>query len=352
MAQCRRLAPLSASEVYSRYADLVCAEAESRSGEILASTPRGGADTLYIGGGTPSLLPEDDLARIFEACRRPFPSAHTFEEFTIEVNPEDIVVKGPSYAAALKALGCGRISMGVQSFDASLVKWMRRRHDPAGSLKAYSILRDAGFEDISLDLIFGISGLDMDRWASSLDTVCALRPEHISAYQLSVEKGARLYDMWKRGEYAEASDEVCRSQYELLCHRLKEAGYLHYEISNFALPGHQARHNSAYWRRVPYVGLGLGAHSFSGKSRSWNKGSWLSYSAESETLSGEDVRVEEIMLSLRTSRGMDAARLESLSSGAILRRLEDEGALRREGGRIYIPEDHFFVSDEIIGEIV
>ena len=284
-----------------------------------------------------------------------------FDEFTVEVNPEDIVEKGREYVRGLLALGVNRISMGIQSFDDGILRWMNRRHSAAGAVEAFRILRRCGVRNISVDLIFGLSQLADDVWKDTIERALELAPEHISAYQLSIEEGSALAKLVADGRYIEASDEQCRHQYDVLCQTLRQAGYHHYEISNFARPGFEAVHNSAYWSRVPYIGLGPGAHSLTGDIRSWNSqelphrstdGSPATYSRTSETLSPEDLRVERIMLSLRTDKGLEAAELYSLADRAVINSLLSEGALEKQGGSIRIPESRLFTSDEIIRELI
>ena len=249
-------------EIAVRSTELVAARRGSALGPVPPSAPSlsgsPAPDTLYIGGGTPSVLPLPVLEDIV-GCLGP----SDYEEFTIEVNPDDIVSGGPEYVSGLRRLGVNRVSMGVQSFDDGILKWMNRRHDAAGAREAFRLLRACGFDNISIDLIFGLSQLSADAWADTVLAALALEPEHISAYQLSIEEDSALERMVADGRYVEASDEQCRSQYDALCRMLAEAGYVHYEISNWARPGREAVHNSAYWLRVPYVGLGPGAHSFS-----------------------------------------------------------------------------------------
>lgn len=332
------------AQAIAAYLGTLRAEARRRTEEIEATR---GTDTLYIGGGTPSVLPPDDLRSIVEAVGGP-PSG----EFTVEVNPEDIAEKGPGYAAALRNLGVNRISMGVQSLDDGMLRFMNRRHDAAGARLAFRLLREAGFGNISVDLIFGIGGLSDRTLELSAREIVSWRPEHISAYQLSIEPGSALASLAARGEYVPASDEVCAGQYAMLCSLFAGAGYTHYEISNWALPGREAVHNSAYWSRKPYAGLGPGAHSFDGILRSWNSArpdAWTQDGCES--LSPEEEREETIMLALRTAQGIDRAYIESASAyaGPLLRR----GTLSLTAeGRVRIPEDKFFVSDEIIAELL
>ena len=330
----------------------------------------GAVNTLYIGGGTPSVLPLDVLRRIVDALlssrslrrgENTVGAQSPFEEFTVEVNPEDIVEKGGEYVRGLLALGVNRVSMGIQSFDDGILRWMNRRHSAAGAVEAFRILRRCGVRNISVDLIFGLSQLADDVWKDTIERALELAPEHISAYQLSIEEGSALAKLVADGRYVEASEEQCRRQYDILCRCLGRSGYHHYEISNFAKPGFEAVHNSAYWRRAPYIGLGPGAHSLTGDIRSWNSqelphrstdGSPATYSRTSETLSPENIRVERIMLSLRTDKGLEAAELYSLADRAVINSLLSEGALEKQGGSIRIPESRLFTSDEIIRELI
>ena len=331
---------------FQAYADGICAEIRKRAQEI-DDDPK----TLYFGGGTPSVLPLSVLTRILLALDE---AGHggPYEEFTLEVNPEDIVEKGPGYVSSLKMLGVNRVSIGVQSFDDGILRWMNRRHDAAGAAEAFRIVREAGFDNVSLDLIFGISHLTDETWTDTVDKAVALKPEHISCYQLTVEGESELAEMLADGRYTEADDNQCHRQYDILCRKLAAAGYRHYEISNFALPGFEAVHNGGYWSRRPYVGFGPGAHSYHGNTRSWNSKVLRGWESSSETLSEEDALVETLMLALRTDRGIDAEFLHGNCSSEDIGRLVSSGALVREGGRYRIPEDRFFVSDEIIRELI
>ena len=316
------------------------------------------------------MLPLDVLRRIVDALlssrslrrgENTVGAQSPFEEFTVEVNPEDIVEKGGEYVRGLLETGVDRVSMGIQSFDDGILRWMNRRHSAAGAVEAFRILRRCGVRNISVDLTFGLSQLADDVWEDTIERALELAPEHISAYQLSIEEGSALAKLVADGRYVEASDEQCRHQYDVLCQTLRQAGYHHYEISNFARPGFEAVHNNAYWSRVPYIGLGPGAHSLTGDIRSWNSqelphrstdGSPATYSRTSETLSPEDIRVERIMLSLRTDKGLEAAELYSLTDRAVINSLLSEGALEKQGGSIRIPESRLFTSDEIIRELI
>ena len=389
-------------EVFERYTDDLCAEIRARQDEILAAS---GVRTLYIGGGTPSVLPLDCLRKIVEKLKEvegaaladgadgPAGADRDWEEFTVEVNPEDIVERGPSYVEGLLELGVNRISMGVQSLDPGMLRWMNRRHSADGARKAWSIISDAtghfrnethnsiplslrpnppqgalqgtshrkhpgpnadslrpdppqeafikdftaksaenrnadGYPKaaISIDLISGVPGMDCAMLGRTLNEVLEWRPEHISAYQLSVEEGSALARMIADGRVAELPDEECRAQYELVCQKLGAAGYHHYEISNWALPRHEAVHNSAYWTRQPYVGLGPGAHSLeitpTRQIRKWNSRRPTGWAEEGrEELSPEEIREETVMLLARTDRGP-------------------------------IPESDWFVADDLIADLL
>ena len=327
---------------FKPYADGVCAEIRRRAKEI-DDNPR----TLYFGGGTPSVLPLSALTRILIALDE---AGHggPYREFTMEVNPDDIVERGRGYVDSLLSLGVNRISLGIQSFDDGLLRWMNRRHDADGARKAFRIVREAGCGNVSIDL----SHLPDEVWAATVDEAVALGPEHISCYQLTVEGESALAEMVADGRYQEAGDDLCRRQYDILCQKLAEAGYRHYEISNFAKPGFEALHNGGYWARRPYVGIGPGAHSFRGSTRSWNSKTPVGWTTTTETLSAEDTLVETIMLALRTDKGIDADFLHGNCSKEDIGKLLENGALVRAGDRYRIPEDHFFVSDEIIRELI
>ena len=284
----------------------------------------------------------------------------TFEEFTVEVNPEDVVEKGAVYVRGLLEMGVNRISMGVQSFDDGILRWMNRRHDAARAREAMRILREAGVRNVSIDLIFGLSQLSDAQWEATLDQALALEPEHLSAYQLSIEEDSALADQIAKGRYTEASEEACRRQYDRLCERMARSGFHHYEVSNFARPGFEAVHNSAYWRRIPYLGLGPGAHSAYARNpeegvnlRVWNSCEPVHWKeAGRETLSSGQILEETLMLGLRTSRGLPESWMRAHCGTRVLERLLAAGALEKgPEGTIRIAEHHFFVSDEIIAEL-
>lgn len=331
----------------------------------------GGApiSTIYFGGGTPSLLPLGYIKCILDYLRSAFEFQNNIMEITIEVNPDDINLE---YALGLKSLGFNRISMGIQSFNDAHLKWMGRRHDAKAAINAYYILRDAGFENISLDLIFGyipeffnaeISKDNLDEsWRNDVLQILKLAPEHISAYQLSVDSNSAL----DKCAYVEMGEEDCRRQYDFLRKTLFDAGYEHYEISNFARKGFESNHNSSYWNHESYLGLGASAHSYSKSmggygTRYWNPSDlklYYSGMSENEVLTSENFVDELIMLGLRTRRGFNLNELyeylsplqkEKLSRNLDL--MESKGLLSIIDGWISLSEDALFISDLIISSI-
>ena len=320
--------------------------------------------TLYVGGGTPSILPPELLKEAVSAIRETFTIAEKIE-FTVEVNPDDIT---EDYAGSLRKMGVNRVSMGVQSFKDSHLKWMRRRHDSQTAVNAYRILRKAGFDNISLDLIFGFPLMTVGDWEDNLDTIIELSPEHISAYQMGIDPDTPLERMEKSGEFSLPSQEDSERMYKILQSKLKAAGYVQYEVSNFCKPGYHSRHNSSYWNRTPYLGLGPGAHSFIGMAREWNTSdiaTWCNLSIlplrEGETLSPVDVFNEILMLGLRTAAGVSLDTLRNCGPQSPLfisdllpklSAMESNGLITlTPDGKIKIPPGKFFISDGIIREL-
>ncbi len=331
-----------------RYVDALAREMEAEYGFL----SDGSLNTIYIGGGTPSLLTPAQLGHIFDAAARLW-DLEGLQEVTLEANPDDL---SPEYLAALARLPFDRLSLGVQSFDDGLLKLMNRRHTAAQAAEAIENARRAGFDNLSADLIYGIPGMTPRQWADSVERLIALHPEHISAYCLTIEPGTPF----ARNGMRPVQEEVAEEQYTLLCDRLSAAGYEHYEISNFALPGRRARHNSAYWSGQAYLGVGASAHSYDGRTvRRWNAQSLQEYiqnaEYQSETLSADDLYNEYIMTALRTSDGVSLAQIEARFGP---RRAQDfqsraakfiaAGILLCEGKRYFIPSSKMLVSDDVI----
>lgn len=349
-------------DAFGAYGRALLAEIEERKDEFTKEH-----NTLYFGGGTPSVLPLELLRTVVSALREALgmDQGENFLEFTMEMNPDDVVRGGREWAEGLVELGVDRVSMGVQSFSDETLRRMCRRHSAADALKAASILREAGIVNLSVDLIFGMGGISEQEWRETISQALTMlpdgsAPEHISAYQLSIEPGSALEKLLERGKYEEASDEQCARQYEILCQMLSEAGFHHYEVSNFSRPGREARHNSAYWSHLSYVGLGPGAHSFDAARgvRSWNEPDVGNYTALRrdrglETLSCAQLELESVMLGLRTDAGVDGALLRRLA-GPRLEGLLAAGFLENipKSPNFRIPEKHFFISDKIIEDIV
>jgi oxygen-independent coproporphyrinogen III oxidase len=267
-------------------------------------------DTLYVGGGTPSLLAPGamrELAAIVSRHARWDPAGI---EWTCEANPESF---SPDVARDWKAAGINRISLGAQSFDEGVLRWMGRLHGAEGPGRALVAAREAGFDNVSIDLIFGLPGRLERDWEADLDRTLALAPEHVSLYGLTAEAATPL-GRWVREGKERLADEDRYADEFLLAHRkLTEAGYEHYEVSNFGLPGRRSRHNFAYWTGVAYAALGPGAHAFYPPVRRWNLRGWEAYQEallnkqspveESERVSAADAALERVWLALRTDLG-------------------------------------------------
>lgn len=318
-------------------------------------------NTLYIGGGTPSLLPSSHIGKLVEMVARVAP----LSEVTLEVNPSDVDM---AIGHEWLSLGINRLSMGVQSFDDTCLKSLKRRHTAREAAQAYRWAQQAGFTNISLDVIFGFPGNTMAIWEETLRQLVLLRPQHVSAYQLSVEEGSAWGRLYEKGKLVLPSQEDCAAQYACLQEVLEKAGYLQYEISNFCLPGYASCHNSAYWQRVPYVGLGPAAHSFTGVYRYWNVPNTTSYmkrlqqgqlpKRESDVLSEEDVCNELIMLGLRTVQGLNLDRLATTCGQRNRDQLVEQAKPFLEAGTLakttrngntylHIPAEHLFIADAI-----
>ncbi len=326
--------------------------------QLRGSEAPDGFDTIYIGGGTPSSLPISLLARLLAELP---PSAGQLKEFTIEANPEDVTADWVKFICEETMID--RVSMGIQSFSDNELRAISRRHSASEAIDAYRRLRQGGVRNISCDLIYGLPSQSLDSWKRSLDTLVSLHPEHISAYLLSYEDGTRLSAMLSAGKIAETEETVILNMYRYLCDTLRVAGYQHYEISNFALPGMKAVHNSSYWDGSIYIGLGPGAYSWDGTNRSYNPSDLKRYIA----CRGENFKVIEhesfdnrfndtVMTALRTSRGLNLVELESSFGTEAVSELRSElpplianGHITLNSkGILTIPEEHWLISNSII----
>jgi len=353
-----------ATALYNPFVDAVVREIELRGGSS-EEWLKGTVDTVYVGGGTPSLLEPAALARVLDALRNQFACA--WEEVTLEADPETITAEK---AAAWRAAGFNRISMGAQSFNNAELKAAGRIHRREDIFSAVSALREVGFENISCDLIAGLPHQTAASWENSVGELLALRPEHISIYMMEIDEGSRLGREVLAGgiRYSAGSlpsDDAMAEFYEQACERLAAAGYEHYEISNWALPGRESRHNLKYWRREPYLGLGAGAHSFSGTQRWANAHDAAAYVGaiqqgripveQAEEVGAGEALNEELFLGLRLLEGIDFADIERRYNVKLADRLDalrDAGLLTMEGTRVRLAAARLAVSNEVFVELL
>lgn len=315
--------------------------------------------SLYIGGGTPSLLPTEMLTDILNAVKYNFLLAPD-AEVTIEANPDDITSE---WLESISNTPVNRISMGAQTFNDRLLTFLGRRHNAQQTIKAVQACKDTGITNISLDLIYGLPGETMDEWRQDVETALSLGITHLSAYALSYEEGTRLEAMLRKGLIRETDEELSRQMYDHLISATKQAGFKHYEISNFALPGFHSRHNSSYWQGVPYLGLGAGAHSYDGQStRRANLPNIQTYIAatgdvphETEILNADNLYNEFIMTRLRTCNGIPLNKLSqkerqyclSMAEPHLMHRL-----LHLQDDHLCLTQEGIFTSNDIISDLM
>ncbi len=310
-------------------------------------------DTLYLGGGTPSLLTGAQIASLVQRVRRHFSFAAD-TEFTLEANPDDI---SREKLRLWRDLGANRLSLGAQSFNEAELAFLQRRHTAAQTLAALSLIRAAGFENLGLDLIYGLPGQTPDAWLRTLEQALACAPEHLSCYQLTLAPGTPLSRRAARGRVALPDEEAQRTLFLLTCEFLGDRGYLQYEVANFARgEEYCCRHNLKYWQRLPYLGLGPAAHSFQGGHRWWNHRGLAGYAAAlaagrapragREDLTPEQVRLETLYLGFRTREGVDLKVIQSQSGwDRVLSRLQAAGLLRLSNGRVQATPQGLVVAD-------
>ena len=348
------------SEKKSAYVHALCRELETRKDYLEGED----IETIYLGGGTPSQLLREELEKIFNHIYKVYPVKED-AEITLEANPDDLT---PEYVAMLRQLPINRISMGIQTFQEETLKLLHRRHTAVQAIEAFRRCREAGFQNISIDLMYGLPGETLDTWRADLQQAIDLRPEHISAYHLIYEEGTALWKLREQHQVEEADEDLSVSLFSTLIEQLSEAGYQHYEISNFSLPGLHSRHNSSYWTGKKYLGCGPSAHSFNGVSRQWNVASLESYMKGVEE--GElDVEVEEldlytryndfVLTSIRTAWGMPLSKLRSDFGEELYRYCMRMAKPHLEQGVLEIGEDvlrltrkGIFVSDGIMSDLM
>jgi oxygen-independent coproporphyrinogen-3 oxidase len=343
-----------------RYTDALCRQISSAAGVS------SGLDTVYFGGGTPTLMPADALARVLGELRRTFGLADGAEA-TLEANPESA-----SYEklAAARDAGFNRVSIGVQSFDGAQLATLGRVHTRDQAVSAFSAARRAGFQNISLDLMFGLPGQTLSDLYGTLACAIDLGPEHLSAYSLTIEEGTPLFERVRAGEVTPPDDDLAADMYQAVRETLTRAGYEHYEISNYALPAMRCRHNEGYWRNDPYLGFGAGAAQYvAGERLTWEAGP-LAFTGQnesegrarvafSERLEGRALLGETAMLALRTSGGLDLRRLsldfgedvEAVFGGPI-RRFSQAGLIAVDDGRVTLTAAGQLLANEVLAEFL
>jgi len=361
------------AKVYEPYVEAVCREIQevrkSEGKEVgadgLPEMPLGPADTIYVGGGTPSLLEPHALHKLLDAVRGTLDCA--LAEVTLEADPETITAEK---AAAWLAAGFNRVSLGSQSFSDAELKAAGRMHHRQDIFAANRILREAGFANLSFDLICGLPHQTAESWGRSVEELLSLQPEHVSIYLLEVDEGSRLgREVISLGTRYSApsipSDDDMAAFYERTCDRLASAGYEHYEISNWALPGQRSQHNLKYWHRKPYFGFGAGAHSFNGAERWANAHDPAAYMAsieqgrlpieQRERLTSQQALDEELFLGLRLLDGIDAARIErqyDVNLQPRLAALREAGLLEMEGTTARLARSRLAISNEVFVELM
>ena len=344
----------------SVFIDALIKEAEIRQ-EYLSGEK---VSTIYFGGGTPSVFSINDLDKIVGTIRKLFIVEENCE-FTVELNPDDV---NPCYLSGLKKLGVNRISLGVQSWRDEDLKLLNRRHDAKGAIQALGDVFSGGFENVTIDLIYGIPGMKAADWASNLDIAFSYDVKHLSAYHLGIEPGT-VFGKWKEsGQFKEIDEEESAVQFHMLIEKAQKAGFIHYEISNFGKPGYFSVHNTNYWRQVTYLGLGPSAHSFNGYSRQWNVRNLNKYIAainenspffEKEELDQKTRFNEYIMTSLRTMWGIDLDYIEKAFEKEgydyvvnIAGKFKNYGLLIQDKKNLVLTDQGKLISDNIISELM
>lgn len=350
-----------------RYVDCLCREMNMRKSFFLSCKSGKGDETLadttlrtvYIGGGTPSQLSADSIERLTRQVRDAFET--DLKEVTIEANPDDV---SPEMVEAFRRAGVNRVSMGVQTFDDRRLKFLRRRHDSEQAVKAIDVLGNGGIGNISIDLMFGFPGQTLGEWRSDIQQALSLGVRHISAYSLTYEPGTPLYKMREAGRIRSLDDDACADMYQLLCSMMREAGFEHYEISNFARKGFRSLHNSIYWHDEPYLGIGAAAHSYNLKTRQWNVADIQAYmrSIESGTLPNTVESIDAathynnlVTTALRTVDGLDLSKLFPKQREYALkmsRKYIDNGMMSLDGCRLTIMQRGLFLCDMIMRDLM
>lgn len=318
--------------------------------KMRATTPIKEVSTIYFGGGTPSIVDPEKINRLLDTIKSNF-NVHPEAEITLEANPDDININN---ALAWKAMGINRFSIGIQSFSEENLQWMNRAHTAKQSIDCIDIIRTAGFNNFSIDLIYGTPGQDQASWENDLKLAVNLKVPHLSCYALTIEEGTALHHMIKTKKRTDINQDEQAERFNSLVTLTRQAGYGHYEISNFALPGMESKHNSAYWQGNPYLGFGPAAHSFEGNTRSWNVSNNMKYirsikesilPTEHEELSAVDVLNEYIMTGLRSSSGIDRQKIIDQWGSEYLNMIEIEMGRWLDAGKLIKTKNGWALSD-------
>ncbi len=318
--------------------------------------------TIYIGGGTPSTLQVEELKTIVEAIRREAKGDEAKGdeakgkeiEITLEANPGDITEEK---VRAWREMGINRLSIGIQSFHDELLQLIGRRHNAEQARRAVAMAQAAGFDNISIDLIYALPSQTMEMWKKDVAEALQLGVQHVSTYGLIYEEGTALTTLLDHGVIEAVDEDTEMQMYDYIVAELTARGYIHYEVSNFALPKCESQHNSSYWNDTPYIGLGAGAHSYDGQCRSWNISDLDSYIAqamkhelqpETEQLTDEQRHTERVMLGLRTNRGVAMEDIDSSKAEAYIQ----QGWLKKVGTRVVATTKGFHILNRIIEDLV
>ena len=315
--------------------------------------------TVYFGGGTPSIMNPGQIRQLLDSILENYVLGKG-AEITLEANPDDL---NPAYLSSIRQTGINRLSIGIQSFQDAYLEFMNRKHDSAQSKASLEYALGAGFDNLNIDLIYGLPGMSNEKWADTLNTALSYRPSHISAYHLSYEPGTVLDYRRRKGEILPADENLSMDHFRILLEQMEDQGYQHYEISNFALPGYISRHNSAYWKGENYLGIGPSAHSYNGRIRRWNMAMNSSYIRGimegrvvfEEEIIDEKTRFHEyLMTSFRTMWGSDLEYIRqqwgSGYSGHVLRQAAayiKEGKIHKDGEKLILTREGMFIADHI-----
>lgn len=346
-------------DLRKKYINAVCGEMELRKNYI-----REPFSTIYLGGGTPSLLDEAELTKLFLYINNVY-DVDRNAEITMECNPDDIT---PEFTNMLSRLPINRVSMGAQTFADSRLRLLHRRHNSDEVKHAVKLLREAGIKNISIDLMFGFPDESLSQWKEDISAAMDLNVEHISAYSLMYEEDTPLWKMLDTGKVKEIDEELSLTMFKELVCQLTDAGYEHYEISNFARPGYRSRHNSSYWHQVPYIGLGAAAHSFDLNSRQWNVADLKLYieeinngiiPMEREELDNDTTFNDIITTALRTSDGIDLNAMETRLGKRYRNTLIsaagkhiEQGLLEIRHDRLRLTAEGIFISDMVMSDLM